>query len=304
VIARLERTTVLLLLVVASLWFTTRAWDGQWAAAALGGLLLLNIQPLAMTIEFFVMLPLVNRSDVLPKPSVAQLLCAWWKEARTAHAVFNWQQPFRSRAHADTLAGARQGQRALVLVHGFFCNRGLWNPWMLRLQAEGVPYVALTLEPPFGSIDEYANAIDDAITRAASATGVSPVLVGHSMGGLAIRAWWRAQGPAGDSRVHSAVTIASPHLGTFTARFARAVNAQQMRLGSSWLHALASDEPAQRRARFTCYYSHCDNISMPASTAALPGADNRHLACRSHLALAFAPEVFTEVLRRAKLSSG
>ena len=42
--------------------------------------------------------------------------------------------------------------------------------------------------------------------------------------------------------------------------------------------ALAAREPAQRFERFTCFYGHCDNIVFPASTATLPGADNRHIA--------------------------
>jgi triacylglycerol lipase len=299
VVARLQRVTVGLLLAVSLLWFATRAWDGQWLAAALGAFLLLNLQPILLAVEFFVMLPLVNRGDAAPKPSFGQLLRAWWRESLTAHAVFSWQQPFRASLHADTLdAGARPGQRALVLVHGFFCNRGLWNPWVPRLRAAGVPHVAVTMEPPFVAIDEYVRTLDDAIARARHATGLPPLVVCHSMGGLAMRAWWRAQGAAAAERVHSVITIGSPHQGTFTARFAKAHNAHQMRRASEWLGELANSEDAAQRARFTCFYSHCDNIAMPASTAALPGADNRHLAGQPHVALAFAPEVFDEAMRR------
>jgi triacylglycerol lipase len=300
VIARLQRTTVMLLLAVSLLWFVTRAWDGEWLSAIAGVFLLMNIQALLLTVEFFVLLPWVNRGDAAPRPRFGQVLRAWWRESITGHAVFNWHQPFRSGLHADSLDEASQGRRAVVLVHGFFCNRGLWNGWVHRLRAAQVPFIAVTLEPPFASIDDYVPAIEDAVSRAAAATGLPPLLVGHSMGGLAIRAWWRAQGEAADARVHSAITIGSPHSGTFTARLAQGLNARQMRLGSTWLQELAQGEPASRRARFTCYYSHCDNISMPSSTGALPGADNRHLAGQPHVALAFAPEVFDEVMRRVK----
>ncbi|NJM84726.1 MAG: hypothetical protein HC844_21870 [Tabrizicola sp.] len=51
---------------------------------------------------------------------------------------------------------------------------------------------------------------------------------------------------------------------------------------------------------FTCFYSHCDNIVMPASTAVLPGADNRHIDGMPHIALVYSPEVWAEVLRRVK----
>jgi hypothetical protein len=42
---------------------------------------------------------------------------------------------------------------------------------------------------------------------------------------------------------------------------------------------------------------------MPSSTGMLPGADNRHLEGQPHVALAFAPEVFDEVLKRLRPGS-
>jgi len=297
-IARLQRTTVMLLLAVSLLWFVTRAWDGEWTSAVVGALLLFNMQPLMLAVEFFVLVPLVNRGDAAPKPGFVRLLRAWWRESLTAHAVFGWHQPFRAGKHADSIDAATRGQRAVVLVHGFFCNRGLWNRWIPALRAARVPHLAITMEPPFADIDDYVDLIDAAIDRATASTGVAPLLVGHSMGGLAIRAWWRARRDIAASRVHSVITIGSPHQGTFTARFAKAVNASQMRLASEWLRDLAEQESPQCRSRFTCFYSHCDNIAMPASTGALPGADNRHVTGQPHVSLAFAPEVFAEVLRR------
>ncbi len=299
-IARAQRLTVALLLAVSLLWFGTRAADGEWLAAFVGALLLLNLQPLMLAVEFFVLLPWVNRRDPAPRASFQQLLHAWAHETVAAHRVFSWQQPFRSERFADHLAPSTSGMRAVVLVHGFFCNRGIWNTWIPVLQREGVPFIALTLEPAFGSIEEGVAQLDAAIAKAHAATGLAPLLVGHSMGGLTIRAWWRSQGAAGDARVAGAVTLGTPHAGTFTARFARATNATQMRLGSAWLRDLATGEPDVRRARFTCYYSHCDNIAMPASTGALAGADNRHIVGVPHVALAFEPAVLAEVLRRVK----
>jgi pimeloyl-ACP methyl ester carboxylesterase len=299
-VARLQRTTVALLWAAALLWFGTRAYDGHWASACIGALLLLNLQQLALAVEFFVLLPLVNRGDPAPKPSLSQLLRAWWRESLTAHEVFGWQQPFRERAHDDTVQVVRPGQRAVILVHGFMCNRGLWNRWVPALRAAQVPHIAVTLEPPFGDIDGYVTLLDDAIARAARATGVPPLLVGHSMGGLAVRAWWRAHAACARSHVAGVITVGSPHHGTFTARLASAANARQMRRSSVWLRELAASENDGRYAQFTCFYSHCDNIAMPASTGVLPGADNRHVEGQPHVALAFAPEVFAEVVRRVK----
>ena len=93
--------------------------------------------------------------DSPDRPTIGQLLSAWGEEVLIAPRVFLWRQPFRSAAIADSVPADARGRRGVVLVHGFFCNRGLWNPWMHRLEREGIPYVALTLEPAFGSIDRY-----------------------------------------------------------------------------------------------------------------------------------------------------
>jgi triacylglycerol lipase len=305
-VARAQRLTVFVLLALTLGWFVVHAARGQWLLGLAGALLIFNLQALILALEFFVLLPIVNRADrSAPRPGLARLVRAWWREVLTAHAIFGWHQPFRSQRHPDTIDAAdARGRRAVVLVHGYLCNRGLWNRWVPRLRAARVPHIAITMEPPFASIDDFADAIDAAIVRASEATGLPPLLVGHSMGGVAIRAWWRRAGPAADARVHSAITIGSPHQGTFMARLARGLNARQMRLRGEWLGALAGLEGAERCGRFTCFYSHCDNIVMPAASGMLPGADNRHVEGQPHVALAFAPAVIDEALRRLSPGSG
>jgi triacylglycerol esterase/lipase EstA (alpha/beta hydrolase family) len=299
-IARTQRWVLALLALAALAWSVFFIVRGQALWAFVGALLILNTQPLLIAVEYLVLLPIANRGDPSPPAGVWRCVKAWAREAVAAHAVFSWRQPFFHRAEPDVLEGIASDARPVVLVHGFFCNRALWNPWLRRLRAAGVPYLAIDLEPVYGSIDEYVQVIDSAIARAAAATGRAPVIVGHSMGGIATRAWWRAQGSAADARVAHVITIGSPHRGTLTAFFATGLNAKQMRLGSPWLAQLAADEPPERYARFTCFWSHCDNISMPSTTATLPGADNRHIEGRPHVALAHEDAVFDEALRRAQ----
>ena len=298
--AKLQRTTVALLLAVALLWLVVQGSRGNWLLGIVGAFVLLNIQPLVLAFEFFVLVPWINRRDRAPRASWRQLGVAWCVESITAHAVFSWRQPFRAGACPDTMGLPQAaGRRPVVLVHGFFCNRGLWNPWAHRLRALGIPHEAVNLEPPFAVIDQFVPIIDAAVARAREATGLSPVLVGHSMGGLAIRAWCRHRGTQAVEMTERIVTIGSPHAGTFTARFARADNARQMGLDSDWLRTLAEAEDPALRSHFTCFWSHCDNVVMPASTATLPGADNRHLPGQAHVAMVFAAPVLDEVLRLA-----
>lgn len=295
-LARLQQAITLTLVTLALSW---GAWSWSlgrpfWAAA--GALLVLFGYALFLALEF-VLLAATRGNDPAPRAGVRAMLDAWWGEVLSAPRVFCWRQPFRSRAIADSVDAAAAGRVGVVLVHGFVCNRGFWNPWMRRLRAAGVPFVAVNLEPVFGSIDDYLPAIDAAVRRLHGLTGRAPVVVAHSMGGLAVRRWRveHAEVP-----VAHVVTIASPHHGTWLARFALTANGRQMRIASPWLVALAQAEQRRRGSRpyadTTCFYSHCDNIVFPPSTATLPGADNRHVPGSAHVHLAEVPAVFDAVM--------
>ena len=252
----------------------------------------------ALALEFFWLR--ASYPDGSPdRPTIGQMLSAWLDEALVAPRVFLWRQPFRAAAIPDFVPTEATGRRGVLLVHGFFCNRGLWGPWMETLKARGIPFVAVTLAPPFGSIDRYAETIEAAVARLEAATGLAPVVVGHSMGGLALRAWRaRARSP---SRVHRVVTIGTPHHGTRIARHALTRNGLEMRIGSPWLDALAAAEPDVDPYRgFTCFWGHCDNIVFPTRGATLPGADNRHIPATPHVAMAFHPDVFAHVVREVE----
>lgn len=241
----------------------------------------------------------INRADSAPGAHGFTWVSAWWQEVKVAPLVFAWRQPFRWRQLPDTSTATGGSLPAVVLIHGFFCNRGFWLPWMARMRATGLPYVSVNLEPIFGSIDDYAPIVDEAVTRATALTGQKPIVVCHSMGGLAARAWL-VTSPDAASRVQKIITIGTPHRGTWLARFSHLANGRQMRHDCEWQQGLAARElalHAQRNAElFVCWYSNTDNIVFPASTATLPGADNRLVVGAAHVALAFHPRVMAESL--------
>lgn len=293
-LARLQQAITLgaIALALAWAWWATHAGHETWAV--IGVLLVLCGHALVLGVEFL----LLNRAhgiDPTPRATPAQLAAAWWGEVWAAPAVFCWRQPFRSHLQPDWLPARSKGRRGVLFIHGFVCNRGLWNPWLLRLRSADVPFVALNLEPVFGSIDDYMAQIEQAVAQLEVATGLPPVVVAHSMGGLALRRWWAERGD--DSRVHHAITIGTPHHGTWLARFATTRNSRQMQQVSRWLQTLAAREPAARARQFTCFFSHCDNIVFPASTATLAGADNRHLSGVAHVHMADRPEPWAELQR-------
>lgn len=293
-LASLQRFLTLSLLALALGWLLYFGRVSPWLAVV-GFLVILLGYSAVLAVEFMFLRQL-NKADSTPQATGRELLHAWWGETVVAPAVFCWRQPFRSNAVADQSGPPERvlGRRGLVFVHGFFCNRGLWTPWLNRLQGSGHAFVAINLEPPFASIDEYAAQLDAAVLQVTLATGLPPLLVCHSMGGLVARAWLRQM--KSDSRVHRVVTIGTPHRGTWLARFGRGHNGRQMRLGSDWQAQLDLGIPADRNSRFICWYSSCDNMVFPASTATLPGADNRLIRGAAHVQLAFVPEIMEHTL--------
>ncbi len=311
-LARLQMSllAVALLAVLAYAAWALRA-DGQTSALwwVAGALLVLGYLAF-MALEFALMAAL-NRRDPAARATLVQHVAAWWQEVCVAPAVFAWRQPFFWRRLPDSAphntldnkpALASPAPRApTVFVHGFVCNRGFWLPWMQALRAQDLPYTSVNLEPVFGSIDNYVPLIEDAIARAEALRGLPPVLICHSMGGLAARAWLVAQ-PCNAQRVAQVVTIGTPHHGTWLGRFSHMPNARQMRQQNDWLGDLERRE-AQRRpngtyAQFTCWYSNADNIVFPTSTATLLGADNQLVVGAGHVAIAFHPTVLGETMAR------
>lgn len=291
-LARLQRGIVGVVVLLALL----AAWKLQnhgFAASLIGFMAVAGATAAVLAIEFIVV-GWVNRSDPVPAASLRQLVGAWWGETRAAYATFGWRQPFCAHAVPDYMPPAGMPpQRGVVLVHGFFCNRGFWTPWLQALRQRGIPFAAVSLEPVFGSIDDYGPTITHAVRAVRDATGLPPVIVCHSMGGLVVRAWLRQHAAAEKLAVAHVVTLGTPHHGTLLARFGHGKNARQMRRNSDWLQQLArvvNDASPAPVLPFTCWYSNCDNIVAPASTAMLPGADNRHLPGLGHVQLAFAPQ--------------
>lgn len=287
--------TWLAVLLAWLLWHHDRPWQAGVGAAAiaLSHAWVLGLELLAQR--------WVSRHDPTPRASWRQLFRAWANEVLIAPQVFCWHQPFARLRFSEPLA-SRTGRRGVVLVHGYLCNRGFWNPWMARLQREGRPFIAVDLAPVFGHIDDGVPTIEAAVSRMTQATGLPPLLVGHSMGGLAIRAWLARTGDA--SRVLRLVTLGSPHQGTWTAHFGHSPNARQLRPGSPWLQALNQAWPPAWAQKMTCFYSNADNMVFPPRCATLPGADNRLLPGLAHVHMAWQPEVMDAVLALCDAQEG
>jgi len=230
------------------------------------------------------------------------LICHVSAEIAALVAVYAILQPFERAWMGATGPALRPGKRLpVLLVHGYVCNRAAWRPLVRALNARGESVYATSFEPVYGAIDLWVPQLAACIDELLAATARERVvLVTHSMGGLAARAYLRAQGGAKVARV---ITLGAPHHGSMHAHLGIGENARQMEPGSPWLTALAAAESGGVAAPLVSIYSHHDNFVAPQASAMHPGARNVGLAGVGHLAMYFARPVRELLLREIEAAN-
>jgi len=225
----------------------------------------------------------------------------WWRsvwgEIGAGIRIFMLRQPWTTRPPvylAATGGAAPAPLVPVVLVHGYVCNHRIWDDTIAALRAQGHPVLAVDLEPLFTSIDKYAPIVEAAVAEICRQAGARQVaLLGHSMGGLAIRAWLRAHGT---ERVAKVLTLGTPHAGTRLARRARTPNGRQMVWRSKWLARLAAHESEATRALMRIAITAQDNIVYPQRAQVLPGVETTVFEGMGHLQMCLEKPVIDWVL--------
>lgn len=220
-------------------------------------------------------------------------------EFKASMVSSSWTMPFFTFAKRTA---AQPAGLPVLLVHGYGCNSGYWHSLSKALSRADITHYAIDMEPVIGSIDAYAALIHRAAENICSQTGSEKlIIVAHSMGGLAARAYLREHG---DERVAKVITLGTPHRGTGVANFGIGLNCEQMRwtadglegVSSEWLRALAASENTDFYRRFVSIFSHHDNIISPQISSRLPGAVNIEFGGIGHVALATHPAVQATVI--------
>src|SRR5665647_2108747 len=150
-LARLQQISTLTVAACALAWLAWQ-WPHAPVRAGVGFVLIGMGYSVFLAIEF-VALRLAGGDGAVPRPSWHELAHAWLGETAAAAAVFGWRQPFRWREVPDQpeAGPALPPRRPVVFIHGFICNRGFWTPWLREMRRLGHPFVAVNLEPVFGS---------------------------------------------------------------------------------------------------------------------------------------------------------
>jgi hypothetical protein len=260
-----------------------------WLALALAALLPLAVHAVPLGIEFVIGAVFDRRT--VARLSLRDALRVWWNETMRSFVVFNIDQPWRAN-FAERPIVHDPARPAVLLVHGYMCNRGTWRRWLLRGTVPQHWNVAtVNLEPIFVPVERYADGIHEAVEALRAASGAERVtLVCHSMGGLAARSYLRRHGHHAVQRV---VTIDTPHNGTLFALLGHGANARQMRHACDFVRGLAADdEPVE----FVCFASHHDNLIVPRDNQVLPCAEAVWFERIGHLAMTASDAVLRRLI--------
>ena len=263
-LARLLRTILLIEVL-------TGAALGYWLHHSLGWHSLAPVA-LGLATPFLTMLLIDVLSTTITR-NRAEPPAMWWRslvgEMVAGVKIFILQQPWTWQPPTVLPATGGGTKIPVVLVHGYLCNDRIWDDVAADLRAQGHAVFAVNLEPVFSSIDRYAPIIESAVQALLQHTGAKQVaLVGHSMGGLAIRGWMRAHGT---DRVARVLTLGTPHAGTKLARGATTPNGKQMLWKCQWLAALSASETDTTRQLIRIALTPQDNIVAPQREQVLPG---------------------------------
>jgi triacylglycerol lipase len=160
----------------------------------------------------------------------------------------------------------------IVLIHGVVDNRSIFTVLRRGLRRRGFGRVlALNYSPLTDDVREVAGRLQETVEELCAETGYERVhLIGHSMGGLVARYYVQRMG--GDQRVHTVVTLGTPHSGTYAARLVPHPVARQLRPGSDVVAELAEPAPGCR-TRFVAFWSDLDQMIIPSSSARLEHPD-------------------------------
>lgn len=164
----------------------------------------------------------------------------------------------------------------ILLVHGMIDNRAMFTVLTRKLRAHGFQRVStLNYSPMTNDVRAAAEKLAARVEELVAQTGYERIhIVGHSLGGLIARYYVQRLG--GDERVHTLVTMGTPHHGSLAAHLVPVRLGQQLRPSSDLFAEL--DQPAPGcRTRFVAFWSDIDQLIVPHDNARL-----RHPDLNSH----------------------
>ena len=186
----------------------------------------------------------------------------------------------------------------ILLVHGMVDNRSIFTVLRRALRRRGfgriwtMNYHVLTHD-----LRTAARRLAATVESICEQSGYERIhVVGHSMGGVVARYYVQRMG--GDSRVHTLVTLGSPHQGTQAARLLPRGVTRQLQPGSEVITELREPAPGCR-TRFVSFWSDLDALISPKRAARIdhPDLNARNVLVRGvgHMSLPINGRVTREI---------
>ncbi|MBV9293121.1 MAG: alpha/beta fold hydrolase [Frankiales bacterium] len=185
----------------------------------------------------------------------------------------------------------------ILLLHGLVDNRSIFTLLRRALRRRGFGRVwTMNYHVFTHDLRAAARRLEATVESICQQTGYERIhVVGHSMGGIVARYYVQRMG--GDARVHTLVTLGSPHAGTTAARLVPRGVTKQLRPSSDVVAELA--EPANCRTRFVAFWSDLDVLIAPKQAARIdhPDLNARNVLVRGvgHMSLPIDGRVTREI---------
>jgi hypothetical protein len=182
----------------------------------------------------------------------------------------------------------------ILLVHGMIDNRSIFTLLRRGLHRRGFGRVAsINYSPLTTDVRVAAAHLAEEVEALVVETGYERIhVVGHSLGGLIARYYVTRLG--GDARVHTLVTLGTPHGGTFNAYALPTNLCCQLRPGSALMRELSAPVP-RCQTRFVAYWSDLDQMVFPQRNASLVHPDlsirNVEIQAVGHMSLPISGDV-------------
>ncbi|MDX2967555.1 alpha/beta fold hydrolase [Kribbella solani] len=200
------------------------------------------------------------------------------------------------------VSNVRAAGTPILLAHGIIDNHTIFALLRRHLVRRGFgsihtfSYSPLTLD-----VRSTAARMGREIEAICADSGSDQIhVIGHSLGGLIARYYVQRLG--GDARVHTCLTLGTPHQGTVAAKLLPWPLVKQVRPDSDLMTELAEPAPGCR-TRFISYYSDVDQLIVPQRRGRIRHPDlvasNARVHGVGHLSLPFHSDVvhgITDVL--------
>ena len=196
------------------------------------------------------------------------------------------------------------GKDLVVMVHGLFHNAGAWALFRHRLHSKGYATACFSYSSWGTELEEVVRNLQEYLRDlAARNPGRNIHLVGHSLGGLLLRAALGSMETP--ENVRSVVTLGAPFGGSKLSPFAFQSLGRYLQYDGETVRRLAA-LPHPGHVRALALYSPVDGQVLPGDAlhCSAPGWVEKETAPVSHVSMLYAESVFEDAKRWMREVSG